>query len=124
MTSEMELVGVRVDMPSNTPVMLLRELEGDRRLLAIMIGGPEAQAIAFALDGVELVVDDEALDAVVDAALALKTGARGLRSVLEGAMLDLMFDAPDTHAGTVCRITEATITEGAAPIYEERKASA
>jgi uncharacterized protein len=53
MTSEMELVGVRVDMPSNTPVMLLREVEGDRRLLAIMIGGPEAQAIAFALDGVE-----------------------------------------------------------------------
>ncbi|MCO8128682.1 bifunctional nuclease family protein [Acidimicrobiia bacterium EGI L10123] len=53
MTSEMELVGVRVDMPSNTPVMLLRELEGDRRMLAIMIGGPEAQAIAFALDGVE-----------------------------------------------------------------------
>jgi uncharacterized protein len=33
--------------------MLLREVEGDRRLLAIMIGGPEAQAIAFALDGVE-----------------------------------------------------------------------
>lgn len=49
----MELVGVRVDMPSNTPVLLLREQEGDRRLLAIMIGGPEAQAIAFALDGVE-----------------------------------------------------------------------
>ncbi|MDZ7676390.1 MAG: bifunctional nuclease family protein [Acidimicrobiales bacterium] len=53
MTVEMELVGVRVDMPSNTPVLLLREQEGDRRLLAIMIGGPEAQAIAFALDGVE-----------------------------------------------------------------------
>ncbi len=53
MTVELELVGVRVDMPSNTPVLLLREQEGDRRLLAIMIGGPEAQAIAFALDGVE-----------------------------------------------------------------------
>lgn len=53
MTVEMELVGVRVDMPSNTPVLLLREQEGDRRMLAIMIGGPEAQAIAFALDGVE-----------------------------------------------------------------------
>ena len=52
-TVEMELVGVRVDMPSNTPVMLLRELAGDRRQLAIMIGAPEAQAIAFALDGVE-----------------------------------------------------------------------
>ena len=53
MTVEMELVGVRVDMPSNTPVLLLREQEGERRLLSIMIGGPEAQAIAFALDGVE-----------------------------------------------------------------------
>ena len=53
MTVEMELVGVRVDMPSNTPVLLLREQDGDRRLLSIMIGGPEAQAIAFALDGVE-----------------------------------------------------------------------
>lgn len=53
MTVEMELVGVRVDMPSNTPVLLLREQDGERRLLAIMIGGPEAQAIAFALDGVE-----------------------------------------------------------------------
>lgn len=53
MSIEMELVGVRVDPPSNTPIMLLREQHGDRRNLAIMIGGPEAQAIAFALDGVE-----------------------------------------------------------------------
>lgn len=53
MTVAMELIGVRVDTPSNTPVLLLREQEGDRRVLAIMIGGPEAQAIAFALDGVE-----------------------------------------------------------------------
>ncbi len=78
----------------------------------------------FAMDGVDLVVDDEALDAVVSRAVELKTGARGLRAVLESAMLDLMFDGPDVRAGTVCRITEATITDGAAPIYEERKAIA
>lgn len=53
MTVAMELIGVRVDTPSNTPVLLLREQEGEHRVLAIMIGGPEAQAIAFALDGVE-----------------------------------------------------------------------
>lgn len=53
MTVAMEMIGVRVDTPSNTPVLLLREQEGDHRVLAIMIGGPEAQAIAFALDGVE-----------------------------------------------------------------------
>lgn len=49
---EMELVGVRVELPSNSPIVLLRELEGDRRVLPIFIGGPEATAIAFALDEV------------------------------------------------------------------------
>lgn len=50
---EVELVGVRVELPSNTPVVLLREVEGERRSLSIFIGGPEATAIAFALEGVE-----------------------------------------------------------------------
>ena len=76
------------------------------------------------MDGVDLVVEDEALDAVVGKAVDLKTGARGLRSVLEEAMLDLMFEAPGTRGGTVCRITAATIADGAPPIYEERKATA
>lgn len=50
---ELELLGVRVELPSNTPVMLLSEREGRHRRLSIFIGGPEAAAIAFALDGVE-----------------------------------------------------------------------
>lgn len=78
----------------------------------------------FAMDGVDLVLDDDALDAVVERAVQLQTGARGLRSVLEDAMLDLMFEAPEDRSGQVCRITAATITEGAPPIYEERKATA
>jgi hypothetical protein len=41
-----------VETPSNTPIVLLREKEGRRRTLPIFIGGPEATAIAFALDGV------------------------------------------------------------------------
>ena len=49
---EMELVAVRVELPGNVPVVVLRELEGERRLLPIFIGQPEATAIAFALDGV------------------------------------------------------------------------
>lgn len=49
---EMELVGVRVEMPSSTPVALLRETGGDRRVLPIMIGAPEATAISFALEEV------------------------------------------------------------------------
>jgi bifunctional DNase/RNase len=50
---EMELVGVRFELPSNTPIVLLREKTGERRLLPIFIGGPEATAIALALDKVE-----------------------------------------------------------------------
>ena len=50
---ELELLGVRVELPSNTPVMLLQELEGRHRKLSIFIGGPEAAAIAFALEGVQ-----------------------------------------------------------------------
>lgn len=49
---EMELVAVRVELPGNTPVVVLRELEGDHRLVPIFIGQPEATAIAFAMDGV------------------------------------------------------------------------
>jgi hypothetical protein len=49
---EMDLVGVRVELPSNTPIALLRERTGARRVLPIFIGGPEATAIAFALEEV------------------------------------------------------------------------
>ncbi|HEY5155481.1 MAG TPA: bifunctional nuclease family protein [Acidimicrobiales bacterium] len=48
----MEVVGVRVELPSNTPIVLLREIDGRHRMLPIFIGGPEATAIALALDEV------------------------------------------------------------------------
>ena len=46
----MELVGVRVELPTSTPIALLRELNGEHRVLPIFIGGPEAAAIALALE--------------------------------------------------------------------------
>lgn len=49
---EMELVGVRLELPSNTPIVLLREREGAQRFLPIFIGSSEANAIAMALDGI------------------------------------------------------------------------
>jgi bifunctional DNase/RNase len=48
---ELDVVGVRVEMPSNNPIVLLRERGGDR-FLPIWIGAPEASAIAFAQQGV------------------------------------------------------------------------
>jgi bifunctional DNase/RNase len=49
----LELVGVRVEVPANTPMMLLREQGGSQRLLPIYIGTPEASAIHYALEGVQ-----------------------------------------------------------------------
>jgi bifunctional DNase/RNase len=49
----LELVGVRVEIPANTPMVLLREQEGRHRLLPIYIGSPEASSIHYALEGLE-----------------------------------------------------------------------
>lgn len=49
---EVELVGVRVELPGNTPIVLLRELSGSRRLLPILIGDAEARAIVYAVDAI------------------------------------------------------------------------
>ncbi len=49
---DMELLGLRVEPPANTPIVLLRETTGEGRILPIFIGGPEATAIAFVLEGV------------------------------------------------------------------------
>lgn len=49
---EMHLTAVRVELPTNNPVVLLQEIGGARRTLPIFIGAPEATAIAFALQGV------------------------------------------------------------------------
>ena len=78
----------------------------------------------FAMDGVELVFDDDALAAVVEKAIALKTGARALRTVLEEAMLGLMFDAPEARPGTVLRVTRGVIERGEGAIVEERSEAA
>jgi uncharacterized protein len=49
----MEIVGVRVEVPANTPVVLLREQTAPQRLLPILIGSPEASAIHTAIEGIE-----------------------------------------------------------------------
>ena len=78
----------------------------------------------FAMDGIDLLYDDEALEGVVEKASTLGTGARRLRSVMENTMLDIMFNIHERPDIGVCRITEGTVLQGEAPIYEERKASA
>jgi ATP-dependent Clp protease ATP-binding subunit ClpX len=62
-----------------------------------------------------------ALKAIARKALERKTGARGLRSIIEQALLDVMFDLPTTPNLSKVVVDEGTITDGAKPllIYEE-----
>lgn len=48
----LELVGVRLEVPGNSPVVMLREQDGRRRILPIYIGSPEAAAIHYAVEGI------------------------------------------------------------------------
>ena len=69
----------------------------------------------FAYDGVELEFEREALEAVADKTIARNTGARGLRSVLEGRMTDIMYDIPSDCTVEKVVITKETIEDAAPP---------
>jgi ATP-dependent Clp protease ATP-binding subunit ClpX len=76
----------------------------------------------FELEGVELEFDEDALRRVARMAIGLQTGARGLRAILENAMLDIQFELP-TKAATHsrCRISEAVIMREGEPEFFERE---
>jgi ATP-dependent Clp protease ATP-binding subunit ClpX len=80
----------------------------------------------FAMDGVELEVRPSALTAIAKKALARKTGARGLRSILEHSLIDTMFELPTLDGVAKVVIDEHIVDEGAKPllVYREKKASA
>jgi len=65
----------------------------------------------FKIDGVELVFEDEALRGVAGQALRHKTGARGLRTILERTMMDLMYEVPGRSDVKKIVITEDMIAE-------------
>jgi len=69
----------------------------------------------FQIDGVELVFDDTALDAIADQALERGTGARGLRAILEEVLLPVMFDLPSREDVASVVITEDVVLRGAEP---------
>ena len=69
----------------------------------------------FNYDGIELVFTEEALWAIADSALERETGARGLRSIIENALLDVMFELPSRRDVAKCVITRETIEKGIRP---------
>ena len=70
----------------------------------------------FKIDGVDLEIREDAIRAVAQKALERKTGARGLRSILEGVMTDIMYEIPSRDDVKKFIITKETITDGAKPV--------
>ena len=66
-------------------------------------------------DNVELEFEQKALEAIVEKAIERKTGARGLRSIVEDIMRDIMFEIPSNEKIEKCIITEGTVTNNEAP---------
>lgn len=76
----------------------------------------------FGFEGVRLTFKDGSLEAVAREAIKRKTGARGLRSVLENAMLDIMFEIPSMEGVKECIITEGVISRKERPEVIQRAA--
>jgi ATP-dependent Clp protease ATP-binding subunit ClpX len=79
----------------------------------------------FAMENVKLEFTDAALRATAREAIKRKSGARGLRSILETAMLDIMYEVPYIDGVSTCVVTEEVITKGADPIltYEQKQSA-
>ena len=72
----------------------------------------------FALDGVDLVFEPEALDAIAEKSLQRKTGARGLRAIVEKTLMDLMYRIPSNDDIVKCTITKETVEDSDKAVLE------
>ena len=70
------------------------------------------------LDDVELTFDDKALEAIAETSLKRKTGARGLRAIMESIMMDIMYKAPSDETLKSCHITEDVVKGTGEPVCE------
>ncbi len=73
----------------------------------------------FAIDDVQLTFDDEALHAIAAKAISRKTGARGLRAIMEEIMIDIMYELPD-YKGYEVVITKEVVDSGEKPVYVKK----
>ncbi|MCX7879124.1 MAG: ATP-dependent Clp protease ATP-binding subunit ClpX [Ignavibacteria bacterium] len=78
----------------------------------------------FEMEGVELEFNNDALDAIVNKAIELKTGARSLRSIVEEIMLPIQFKVPDLSNLQKCIITKDVVEKGVEPLYHFKKDAA
>ena len=116
--------GIIPELIGRLPVVASLESLGRDDLVRILTEPKNAMTKQYkalmSMDNVELEYQPEALEAIADKAIAMKIGARGLRSVMEGVMTDVMYTVPSDATASKIIITAQAVTEGAAPIVEHR----
>ncbi|HOI65955.1 MAG TPA: ATP-dependent Clp protease ATP-binding subunit ClpX [Thiomonas arsenitoxydans] len=117
--------GLIPELVGRLPVVAALE-ELDEPALVEILTAPKNSLVKqyqklFEMDGIKLEFRPAALDAIAHKALERKTGARGLRSIVEQALLDLMFDLPNAQGVASVVVDENVITAGAKPllIYQD-----
>lgn len=111
--------GLIPEFVGRLPIIATLE-ELDRNALIDIVTKPKNALVKqykklFKMDNVELEFEPEALGLIVDKAIERKTGARGLRSIIEEIMRDIMFEIPSNPKIEKCIITKETVANGESP---------
>jgi ATP-dependent Clp protease ATP-binding subunit ClpX len=114
--------GIVPELVGRLPILAtLKEL--DRKALIDIMTKPKNALVKqykklFDIDNVKLEFEKDALEAIVDKAIERKTGARGLRAIMEDTMRDVMFEIPSNPKIVKCTITKDTVNEKTKPEIE------
>ena len=112
--------GLIPEMVGRTPLITVLE-PLDRDALVTILTEPKNSIVRqykhlFELDDIRLDFDQEALNAIAEKAIELKTGARGLRAIVESILGEVMFHAPSDHTLESVTITKDCVKDGAQPV--------
>ena len=105
-------------------IPVIAELEAlDTEMLVRILSEPKNSLVEqynelFRIDNIELNFEQDALNKIAEKAIKKKAGARGLRSIMESIMQDIMFDVPDMKNVKTVTVTQRCVTEGANPEIE------
>ena len=115
-------LGLIPELVGRVPVTVSLDLL-DKEALIRILTEPKSSLVKqyqklMELDGVKLEFDKAALDAIAETSLARKTGARGLRAIMEDIMMDTMFRVPSDDTIKGCMITKDVVEGKGQPLYE------
>ena len=117
--------GIIPELVGRVPINVTLE-QLDREALIRILTEPKSAIVKqykklLELDGVELEFEQEALEEIADITLARKTGARGLRAIMETIMLDTMYHVPSDDSIKSCLITKDAVSGKEKPLYNSKE---